>query len=212
MRIHVAFGAELKGVLTYVAGSGSSRALSPFSSSIVASRIIALLYVPLLIVYRIRFDSAGEGSSVQTPRRNRRPSVPTRLKPATEPRIAQTVLTRGACRMIGCSPFQTYGCFATLNRHKKFLSAKKTDFCFHGCICCASSAIKALLSGEHHFFCGEFARRSNGGLCGDLAAPGAGQFTRMRGQAYAHGRTAGRGRTTAAYTSHAVFSSRRTLA
>src|SRR5690348_5312287 len=125
MRIHVAFGAELKGVLTYVAGSGSSRALSPFSSSIVASRIIALLYVPLLIVYRIRFDSAGEGSSVQTPRRNRRPSIPTRLKPATEPRIAQTVLTRGACRMIGCSAFQTYGCFATLNRHKKSSICKK---------------------------------------------------------------------------------------
>src|ERR1700745_3863051 len=126
MPTHIAFGAELKGVLTYVAAwSGTSRAPSPFSSSIVASRIIALLYVTLLIFHGYVLIPQRKRSSVQTPRCNRRPSIPTRLKTATKPRLPQTVLTRGACRMIGCSAFQTYRCFATLNRHKKFLSEKK---------------------------------------------------------------------------------------
>ncbi len=78
-----------------------------------------------------------------------------------------------------------YGCFAGLNRHKKFLFAKKKQNFTLKVYLLRQFANLSFVAREHHSFCGTFRCvegaaqfRSSGDLCGALAGPSAGHFAR----------------------------------
>lgn len=48
-------------------------------------------------------------------------------KTAIKPRVAQIALPWRRDGWIGCSDLQSMGCFTALNRHRKFLTAKKNQ-------------------------------------------------------------------------------------